>query len=97
MIYLTIIAALELLVIVAALFLVKAMLDDRARAETASAEERGELLQRIQAPEVAVMEHQLKGPIHMPQHVPMDDDEQYWESKEDLAARMMAEETNGAG
>lgn len=50
-----------------------------------------DLCQRLQAPEVAVAEHanaMLMGDI--PRHVPMDDDAEYFESKEELAERLGA-------
>jgi hypothetical protein len=47
------------------------------------------LCQRIQAPQVAVAEHAGRQfPTDIPMHVPMDNDEEYWESKEELAERL---------
>lgn len=105
MLYLTAIAALQLFAIA---FLVWDKARDRAAGERERATMRAEaqreregLLreawQRIQAPEVAVMQHQIQGPVVMPQHVPMDDDDAYHESKEELAERMMREDLSVAG
>jgi hypothetical protein len=54
------------------------------------------LCQRIQAPEAAVMEHAAQGAVYAPQHVPLDDDQQFFESKEQLAERLQ-EMMHGAG
>lgn len=49
------------------------------------------LCQRLQAPEVAVAEHANAAFTGTPpQHVPMDDDEAWFESKEELAERLGA-------
>ncbi len=51
------------------------------------------LCQRIQAPEAAVIEHQMQMPLPpMPQVIDMDDDQAHWESKEQMAEREMTEE-----
>lgn len=67
---------------------------DRERALWAT--ERGDLLQRIQAPEQAIVQHALNAPIPpSPPTVPVDDDEAYWESrltKEQLAERAYQQE-----
>ena len=48
-----------------------------------------ELCQRLQAPELAVMAHDLQGrDVAMPQPPGFDDDEAHWESKEALADRL---------
>jgi hypothetical protein len=47
------------------------------------------LCQRIQAPELATAQHHnLAEPMYAPQHVPIDDDAAYFESKEDMAQRL---------
>lgn len=52
-----------------------------------------DLCQRIQAPAVAVAQHAAyTTPTVVPQHVPMDDDDAHWASKEELA-----EILNGVG
>jgi hypothetical protein len=53
------------------------------------------LCQRIQAPEAAVMEHASQGPLYAPQHVPLDDDQAYQESKEELAEILEAARVGG--
>lgn len=54
------------------------------------------LCQRIQAPEVAVMAH-ANGTLgaDMPMHVPLDDDDEHWVAKEELADRAFREELGG--
>lgn len=57
-------------------------------AQQAHRREVADLLQRIQAPEVAVAEHSVNGAAHMPQPVPLDDDEAFARAKaeeEDIA------------
>ncbi len=82
MIYLTIIAALQLVVI---MLLVGAL----ARADRLAVEERASLLQRIQAPEAAVIAHQLTHTVpDLVQPVAMDDDEAFHATREDLAAAL---------
>jgi hypothetical protein len=54
------------------------------------------LCQRIQAPEAAVMQHAAQGPLYAPQHVPLDNDEEYHQSKEELAD-LLAEATRVGG
>lgn len=56
-----------------------------------------ELCQRVQAPDLAVIDHQAKqGVIVNPPAVGFDDDEDYWEAaemtKEQVAEQMMAHE-----
>lgn len=70
---------------------------DRERATWAA--ERADLLQRIQAPAEAVVQHAMAAPVQsMPAVVQLDDDEAHWEAqqaqmtKEELAARMFAQE-----
>lgn len=51
-----------------------------------------DLLQRIQAPEAAVVQHQiLTSPRPDPSAPSFDDDAGFWESKEDMAARLANE------
>lgn len=55
------------------------------------------LCQRVQAPAVAVAEHaMMAAPAYVPQHVPVDDDDAHWESKEQLAERLAGEALSGA-
>jgi hypothetical protein len=49
-----------------------------------------DLCQRIQAPQAAVAQHAGAMSTDAPQHVPMDDDAAYFESKEQLASRLEA-------
>ena len=51
--------------------------EERKRA----AEEREGLLQRIQAPEVAVAQHAAQGRPEGLLHVPLDDDAAYWDDR----------------
>lgn len=63
--------------------LIVLLIFDRGSERRENAKERAELLQRIQAPEAAVVAHDVKG-----RDVPavgVDDDDAYWASKEDLA------------
>lgn len=54
------------------------------------------LCQRLQAPMVAVGEHDVATMgVFAPPAVPMDDDEAHWESKDDLARRLSAMEATG--
>lgn len=46
--------------------------------------ERANLLQRIQAPSVAVVDHSLEGQPPDPEAVSLDDDADYWQHKADL-------------
>lgn len=53
------------------------------------------LCQRIQAPEVAVAEHAGRQfSTDIPMHVPMDNDDEYWASKDELAETLAG--LNGA-
>jgi hypothetical protein len=47
--------------------------------------ERASLLQRIQAPELAVIEHQTAAPAANPSAVSMHDDADFWKAQEALA------------
>ena len=95
MIYLTVVCAL-------ALALVAVVLHDRARERGEWAHERGEwtrergdLLQRIQAPAQAVAEHTAQVTVlRSPPAVATENDEDYWESREELAERLAAAETS---
>ncbi len=79
MIYLTIIAALQLVVIAGLLW-------DRAVERNLVYAERATLLQRIAAPEAAAIEHQLTHTVpDLVQPVAMDDDEAFHATREDLA------------
>lgn len=71
------------LVLLAAGFLI--LLD---RKDQRQAKERAELYQRIQAPEVAVIDHQLQTSPPSPPSVGFEDDAGWWESKEELAERL---------
>jgi len=53
------------------------------------------LCQRLQAPEVAVMQHQPQIEPSPPAVDPNDDGD-YWEDRDQLAERLMAQETSGA-
>ena len=83
---------------------IKALLDDRGRAEQAWREERASLLQRIQAPDAAVTQYHYNRPEDedRAQAVRTDDepgaDEDYWHAKlsrEDLARIAAEEELSG--
>lgn len=65
--------------------LVAFLLIDRRAERHESAAERADLLQRIQAPEVAVASHAVKDSRPAPQPAGFDDDAAYWQSKEELA------------
>jgi hypothetical protein len=55
-------------------------------------QERADLLQRIQAPEAAIIQHQVGRTTSIDPPAPsFDDDEAFWESKETLAARLANE------
>lgn len=60
--------------------------------------ERAALLQRALAPHMAALEHHERGmpgpedPAYAPRALIPDDDEAYWESRDELAARLMTEE-----
>ena len=56
------------------------------------ARERADLLQRIQAPEQAVVQHALAAPIPpSPATIPVDDDEAFWDAR--LTKEQIAEQT----
>ena len=86
MIYLAVICGLELVVI-------GFMLQDRRDERREVRAERADLLQRIQAPEYAAIEHynDLTKNVSPPAINP-DVDEDYWVSKDDLAEQMAREE-----
>lgn len=65
---------------------------------TRAADERAELLQRIQAPEQAVISH-VQDHMRLPDPLPLpyDDDAAYHESREELAARLNNFEQNPTG
>ena len=68
-------------------------MDKRLREERKSWQlERANLLQRIQAPEIAVVDHSNEGQPLDPQAVSIDDDADYWEDWAEKAERLMAEE-----
>ena len=46
--------------------------------------ERANLLQRIQAPQIAVVDHSVEGQPIDPEAVSLDDDADYWQHKADL-------------
>jgi uncharacterized protein (DUF1800 family) len=77
--------------------LVRGLLAGRERAEAAWQQERASLLQRIQAPGHAVIEHHNQEPVVAPPAVSEFDDEDFWESREALADRLAAAEVNGNG
>ena len=64
------------------------------RERRAAAEERGALLRRIQAPQLALVENQPPAPVAPPAVNEFNDDD-YWESREALADRLAARELNG--
>ena len=100
MIYL---AAINALTFIAMALILKVVLDGRERAEAAWSEERRDLLLRIQAPEVAVTRVINEEAEPGPEAIDMSDgpnaDDSYWQSREEtvdeLAERLMAEETRG--
>lgn len=53
--------------------------------------ERTGLLQRIQAPEIAVIDHSNGGQTIDPQHVPIDDDDAHWDWQKKAEELMQAE------
>jgi hypothetical protein len=87
------------LVVVCALqvALVAFVLMDRRHERREVAAERSELLQRIQAPEHAVIDHYNRA-VDMdaapPAVNPEGDDDEYWESKERMAERLAADEVS---
>lgn len=64
------------------------MLWDRRAERREMAAERATLLQRIQAPEQAVMQHAFTELPPSPMPLPYDDDEAFHASREDLAAAL---------
>ena len=59
--------------------------------------ERANLLQRIQAPEIAVVDHSNEGQPIDPEAVSLDDDADYWHHKADLLLQQERERlTHGA-
>ena len=68
---------------------------DRRLERQEVARERGDLLQRISAPEYAAMKHYNHDQPQMaPPAINPDIDEDYWVSKEDLAEMMAHDEAN---
>lgn len=62
------------------------------RAEIRHASQVADLLQRIQAPEAAIVQHQILSSEAPDRPAPsFEDDEEYWVSKETLAARLANE------
>ena len=57
------------------------------------------MARRVQAPQLAAVEAQNEehSPLYAPPALLPDDDEAYWESREQLAERMMREEVEGVG
>lgn len=93
MIYLTVICVVQAGIVVAMLVLHRQALNDWR-------DERRELLQRIQAPQVAVIDHHNRhGEVYTPPAVDTTDegDEDFWEAKEDLAQRLAKAEAPGGG
>lgn len=79
------------------LIVVALIVHDNRAARREWARERGDLVQRIQAPAQAVLAHaQPEEPNASPPAVLPDSDEDFWESREALAERLAAEETNGS-
>jgi len=71
---------------------------DRRAEQREVCAERADLLQRIQAPQAAVVAHHYEQPADEATELVPDDDEAWWasrESRDELAERMMAEETAG--
>lgn len=88
MIYLTVVCAL-------ALALVAFVLHDRALERGEWARERAGLLQRIQAPAQAVAEHTAQATVlRSPPAVAPEDDDDFWQSREELAERLAEAETS---
>ena len=87
---LAVICALQLAVIAG-------LMVDRARERREVARERADLLQRIQAPAHAVTAHHNAEPVVSPPAVVPDSDDDYWESREELAERLAQAEVNGGG
>jgi len=88
----------ELLVVCALqVLLVAFVLADRRHERRETAAERAQLLQRIQAPEHAVIDHyNQRIDLHAapPGVNPEGDDDEYWESKERMAERLAGDEMN---
>lgn len=77
---------LELTVICALLIaLVAFLLIDRRSERREHAAERQTLLQRIQAPEAAVRQHEFATPAPDPEPVPFEDDEAFHATREEMA------------
>jgi hypothetical protein len=94
-IYLAVICAIAL---VGAGLVIAALLDERGRAERAWREERAELVQRIQAPQMAVVAHHNAGAeAATPPAVDVTEegDGDFWEAKDEMAQRLAAMEVNG--
>lgn len=89
-------AVIELALIAAGqLALIVYLQAQRARERDAHIDQIDRLCQRIQAPDLATAEHaSLTLGDYAPQAIAMDDDEGYWESKEQLAQRLATGETS---
>ena len=93
----TVIAALTIIVIAelgVIVYLIQLM--HIANRETLGMTDR--LAMRIQAPQLAAIEHaneESDSPLYAPPALIPDDDDAYWESREALADRAMSEEVNG--
>lgn len=74
----------ETAVIVFMLHIIRSMVRDQAA-------ERAELLQRIQAPQAAVMAHEFKSLPPSPPPLEYDNDEDFHSSREDLVAALKRE------
>ena len=76
-------------------FLVRLQHTDSGRLEIIDMADR--MARRIQAPQLAAIQtaNEEHSPLYAPPALIPDDDEAYWESREQLAERMMAEETGG--
>lgn len=68
--------------------IVLALLWDRRTERREWASERADLLQRIQAPEIAVMDHQLATPRPVVQSPGYDSDDEFHASREQMAAAL---------
>ena len=102
MIYLAAVCVIQCAVIAAALWLGARERRDHHRFVDALVEaartERADLLQRIQAPDHAVIQHHnQQEPVQAPPAVNEFDDDDYWVSRDELADRAAAAEVKNRG
>jgi hypothetical protein len=81
------------IIVIALLAIVAYLIAERRREREYHGRQIDRLLQRIQAPALAIAEHaQTTAGEFAPPAVPMDDDASHWEAKEELAQRLTATE-----